>query len=58
MESRQISEQNLDQVSGEGDVTAPDSETQSSASSSRGTRDTEEHKNPNDPAEGRDDIGE
>ena len=34
------------------DGTAPDSETQSSASSSRGTRETDEHLNPNEPAEG------
>ena len=32
--------------------TAPDSDTQSSASSAQGNRSTEEHLAPNDPAEG------
>gem|GEM_PF-4096610 len=51
MNPEQTSEQNRQQYDGPGG-TAPDSETQSSASSSRGARETEEHLNPNEPAEG------
>ncbi|WP_185731416.1 hypothetical protein [Larkinella rosea] len=36
----------------ESEETAPDSDTQSSASSAQGNRDTEEHLAPNAPAEG------
>ncbi|WP_266367351.1 hypothetical protein [Tellurirhabdus rosea] len=48
---RETNEQNQEDFKGP-DGTAPDSETDSSASSSRGTRQTEEHLNPNEPAEG------
>jgi hypothetical protein len=54
-EPRELSEQNKEAASNAGpDETAPDSETQSSASSAQGNRETPEHKAPNDPAEGPD----
>jgi len=50
-QARETNEQNQEDFDGP-DGTAPDSETQSSAESSRGERSTPDHLNPNDPAEG------
>lgn len=50
--NEQTSQEEPEKTLEETEGTAPDSETQSSAASSRGTRETDDHKAPNMPAEG------
>ncbi|WP_460635689.1 hypothetical protein [Larkinella harenae] len=42
----------IEKTDQESEETAPESDTQSSASSAQGNRETDEHRAPNDPAEG------